>query len=62
MNAEILMVGTELLLGDVVDTNSAYIGSKLAERGIDLYRKTAVGDNKLRAKAALGKPCPGQTL
>jgi nicotinamide-nucleotide amidase len=55
LNAEILMVGTELLLGHVVDTNSAYIGSKLAEIGIDLYRKTAVGDNKLRAKAALGE-------
>lgn len=53
MNAEILSIGTELLLGHVVDTNSAYIGRKLADIGINLYHKTTVGDNKLRAIASL---------
>lgn len=53
MTAEILSIGTELLLGHVVDTNSAYIGRKLAGIGINLYRKTAVGDNKARAIASL---------
>ena len=51
--AEILNIGTELLLGHVVDTNSAYIGRKLAGIGIDLYHKATVGDNKSRATAAL---------
>jgi nicotinamide-nucleotide amidase len=53
--AEILMIGTELLLGHVVDTNSAYIGRKLAGIGIDLYHKVSVGDNRLRAAAALNE-------
>jgi nicotinamide-nucleotide amidase len=47
------MIGTELLLGHVVDTNSAYIGRKLAGIGINLYHKAAVGDNKIRATATL---------
>ncbi|HHY47344.1 MAG TPA: competence/damage-inducible protein A [Firmicutes bacterium] len=45
MNAEVITVGTELLLGHVVDTNSAYIGKRLAEVGINLFFKSAVGDN-----------------
>ncbi|NLA06442.1 MAG: competence/damage-inducible protein A [Firmicutes bacterium] len=53
MIAEILNIGTELLLGHVVDTNSAYIGRKLAGIGINLYHKTTVGDNEARAIAAL---------
>jgi nicotinamide-nucleotide amidase len=51
--AEILMIGTELLLGHVLDTNSAYLGRKLAGIGINLYHKAAVGDNKIRATATL---------
>jgi nicotinamide-nucleotide amidase len=42
------MVGTELLLGEVVDTNSTYIAQRLAELGIDLYYVTWVGDNRKR--------------
>jgi nicotinamide-nucleotide amidase len=45
MNAEIVMIGTELLLGQIVDTNSAHLGRVLAENGVGLYRKTTVGDN-----------------
>lgn len=53
MNAEILTVGTELLLGQIVDTNSATIAERLAEAGIDLYCKTTVGDNLGRIVSAL---------
>lgn len=52
-NAEILCVGTELLLGDIVNTNAAFLSSALAELGIDVYRHTAVGDNPKRLKKAL---------
>lgn len=51
--AEILCVGTELLLGDIVNTNAAYLSRKLAELGIHVYRHTAVGDNPTRLKHAL---------
>jgi nicotinamide-nucleotide amidase len=53
MNAEILTVGTELLLGQIVDTNAAFIAERLAEEGIDVYCKTTVGDNAPRIEAAL---------
>lgn len=48
MKAEIVSVGTELLLGHVVDSNAAYIARRLAGLGIALYRKTTVGDNLAR--------------
>ena len=51
--AEILCVGTELLLGDIVNTNAAYLSRKLAELGIHVYRHTAVGDNPERLGRAL---------
>lgn len=53
MGAEILTIGTELLLGQIIDTNSAYIGEQLAEAGIDVYWKTTVGDNEDRIAEAL---------
>ena len=53
MTAEILCVGTELLLGDIVNTNAAYIARELARIGIDLYHQTVVGDNPERLKRAL---------
>lgn len=53
MTAEILCVGTELLLGDIVNTNAAYIARELATMGIDLYHQTVVGDNPERLKKAL---------
>lgn len=55
MNAEIVAVGTELLLGNIVDTNSAEISTALAELGVNVYFHTAVGDNPLRLQAALGQ-------
>ena len=51
--AEILCVGTELLLGDIVNTNAAYLSTKLAELGICVYRHTVVGDNPQRLLHAL---------
>lgn len=51
--AEILCVGTELLLGDIVNTNAAFLSCKLAELGIHVYRHTVVGDNPTRLKHAL---------
>ena len=51
--AEILCVGTELLLGDIVNTNAAYLSQQLAQLGIHVYRHTAVGDNPERLRRAL---------
>lgn len=48
MIAEIVMIGTELLLGQIVDTNASHIGRVLGENGIGLYQKTTVGDNRQR--------------
>jgi nicotinamide-nucleotide amidase len=48
MQAEIVSIGTELLLGAIVDTNAAYISRRLAEIGIDLYHRVTVGDNEKR--------------
>jgi nicotinamide-nucleotide amidase len=46
--AEILCVGTELLIGDIVNTNAAYLSRRLATLGIGVYRQSVVGDNKER--------------
>ena len=53
MRCEVLAVGTELLLGQIVDTNSAWIGEQLAASGIDSYEHRVVGDNQPRIVAAL---------
>ena len=45
MRCEVVAIGTELLLGQIVDTNSAWIGAQLAQAGIDLHFQTKVGDN-----------------
>jgi len=52
VQAEILSVGTELLLGEIVDTNAQYISSRFRELGIDIYRRSTVGDNPARLIAA----------
>ena len=49
LRAELLSIGTELLLGQIVDTNSAYLAGRLAGRGIDLLYTSTVGDNLGRA-------------
>ena len=45
MKTEIVAVGTELLLGQIVDTNSSWMGEQLALAGIDSHYQTKVGDN-----------------
>ncbi|MDQ6858167.1 MAG: CinA family nicotinamide mononucleotide deamidase-related protein [Chloroflexota bacterium] len=49
LRAELLSIGTELLLGQIVDTNSAYLAGRLAGLGIDLLHLSTVGDNLGRA-------------
>jgi competence/damage-inducible protein CinA-like protein len=51
--AEIVTIGTELLLGEIHDTNSRYIALALRDIGVDLYRLTTVGDNVQRITATL---------
>lgn len=53
MKAEIIAVGTEILTGQIVNTNAQYLAEKLAEVGIDLYFQTAVGDNEDRLLSVL---------
>jgi nicotinamide-nucleotide amidase len=53
MRCEIVAVGTELLLGQIVDTNSSWIGEQLALAGIDSHFQTKVGDNADRIASAL---------
>ena len=53
MICEVVAVGTELLLGQIVDTNSSWIGEQLALAGIDCLRQQKVGDNRPRIVAAL---------
>lgn len=48
MNAEILSIGTELLLGEIVDTNSTHIARTLRDIGVNLFYMTSVGDNEKR--------------
>jgi nicotinamide-nucleotide amidase len=53
VRCEVVAVGTELLLGQIVDTNSSWIGEQLALAGIDSYFQTKVGDNHARIVSAL---------
>src|SRR5688500_14168662 len=53
VNCEVVAVGTELLLGQIVDTNSSWIGERLALAGIDSHFQTKVGDNLERMVQAL---------
>jgi nicotinamide-nucleotide amidase len=53
MNAEIISVGTELLLGQIVDTDAVFLAQMLSRLGINLYYRTTVGDNPQRLQSAL---------
>jgi nicotinamide-nucleotide amidase len=53
MQAEIIAIGSELLLGQLVDTNSSYIAKRLAENGIELILTTAVGDDLQRMREVI---------
>ena len=52
-SAEIVTIGTEMLLGDLVDTNTAWMSQRLAKLGVGVYRHTTVGDNSKRIVGAL---------
>lgn len=52
-SAEILCIGTEILIGDIVNTNAAYLARRLAEMGISVYHQSVVGDNPERLRQSL---------
>ena len=53
MVVELISVGTELLLGNIVNTNAAYLAQKCAILGLSLYHQTVVGDNEERLSETL---------
>ena len=53
MAVEVITIGTELLLGDILDSNAQFIARALREAGIDLFWKTTVGDNPERIAEAV---------
>ena len=53
MKAEIIAVGTEILTGQIVNTNAQFLSEKLAQIGVDVYFQTAVGDNEVRLMSLL---------
>ncbi len=53
VNVELVSIGSELLLGQIVDTNSAWISQRLAENGVNVYYKSCVGDNMNRMTEVL---------
>lgn len=53
MDAEVIAIGSELLLGATIDTNSAYLAGQLAAAGVNVFRKCVVGDNLERIAAAI---------
>jgi nicotinamide-nucleotide amidase len=53
MRCDVVAVGTELLLGQIIDSNSAWLGEQLAAAGIDSLQQVKVGDNQARIVAAL---------
>jgi nicotinamide-nucleotide amidase len=53
MGTELLTIGTELLLGQIVDTNASWMAQRLAEAGVDVYYKSTVGDNWSRIEEAI---------
>ena len=54
-NAEIVSIGSELLLGQIVDTNAAWMAQRLTSVGVNLFHKTIVGDNHERMGAAIAQ-------
>jgi nicotinamide-nucleotide amidase len=57
MIVEVLAIGTELLLGQIVNSNATRIGERLADAGIDHFQQTVVGDNENRIVDALAAAC-----
>jgi competence/damage-inducible protein CinA-like protein len=54
-SAEIITIGTEILLGEIVDTNTRHIALTLRDLGVDIYRTTTIGDNTERIAAAISE-------
>src|SRR5918997_2508765 len=54
-NAEIVAIGSELLLGQIVDTNSAWMAQRLTALGVNLYFTSVVGDNPGRMREVIGR-------
>ena len=52
-SAEIIAIGTEILLGEIVDTNSAFLARRLRDRNVDVFRTSTVGDNPQRIAATI---------
>ncbi len=52
-SAEIITIGTEILLGEIVDTNTRYLARNLRGLGVDLHRTTTIGDNEDRIASAI---------
>ena len=48
MKAELISIGTELLLGDIVNTNAQFLAKELATLGVDVYHQCVIGDNEDR--------------
>ncbi len=61
-SAEILCVGTEILIGDIVNTNAAFLSKELAALGIGQYYQAVVGDNPQRLKRALSEALERSSL
>ena len=55
MKAEIISVGTEILLGDILNTNTYYLSNELAAIGVEVYYQTTVGDNEERLLKTLSE-------
>ncbi|UZQ55138.1 competence/damage-inducible protein A [Trichothermofontia sichuanensis B231] len=62
MSAEIICVGTELLLGDILNTNAQFLAQQLAQLGIPHYYQTVVGDNERRLQKVLATACERSRL
>ena len=54
-NTEIVSIGSELLLGQIVDTNAAWMAQRLTSVGVNLFHKTIVGDNHERMEAVIAQ-------
>ena len=61
-SAEIICIGTELLLGDILNSNAQFLAHQLAQLGIPHYYQTVVGDNPLRIKRAVAIACERSRL
>ena len=61
-SAEIICVGTELLLGDILNSNAQYLAQQLAQLGIAHHYQTVVGDNPLRLARAIAIACERSRL